>query len=50
MLSKGGYDKIIYLVADLIENNVPSDFILAILSIVDENANKQANMRINDKL
>ena len=50
MLSKGGYDKIIYLVADLIENNVPSDFILAILSIVDENANKQANMRINDML
>lgn len=50
MLQQGGYDKIIYLIADLVENNVPSDFILAILSIINEDARNQAVMRIDEKL
>ena len=46
LLKKWGYDRIIFLTADLIENNIPSDFILAILSVLDERADKQANKRI----
>ena len=39
ILQKGGNDTIIILIADLIENNVPSDLLLAVLSLEYEDAN-----------
>lgn len=47
-LQAWGFDKIIILIADLVEHNVPSDFILAILSIISEDALKQVNLRLQD--
>lgn len=42
------FDTIIVLIADLIEHNVPSDFILSILSIINKDALKQVNLRLQD--
>ena len=41
-------DQIVFYIADLVENNVPSDFILSILSLINDRADAQANSRVKD--
>lgn len=46
ILQQGGYDHIIVLISDLIESNVPSDFLLALLSLIFEEAYQKAQQKL----